>query len=150
MIFKLLQNPFIKARDCVEAKNLLHFHIRYIEKPSMWMIVCYQCCCFVFLLSTCLENWDILLFILFFLWFDFCWLLAWKAVSTRKIYFSRRHSYSSSTRNWTFLPEKREWIFRWKVHIHPLLHENMQEKVHIIHPFMHFFLYLLLLERSVC
>ena len=66
MIFKLLQNPFIKARDCVEAKNLLHFHIDYIEKPSMWMIVCCQCCCFVLLLSTCLENRDILLFILFF------------------------------------------------------------------------------------
>ena len=63
---------------------------------------------------------------------------------------SRRGTSRSSTRNWSFPPVKSTLIFRSKVHIHPLLPGNMQEKVHIIHLFMHFFLYLLLLSRSVC
>ena len=60
----------------------------------------------------------------------------------------RRGTSRSSTRNWTFLPEKYEKICREKVHIHPLFHRNMQEKVHFIQYFMHFFLYLLPFNQS--
>ena len=65
MIFQFVQNPFIKAKDRVDTKNLSHSHIEYSKKPPMKKIGCLKDYIFRILLTIYLENMRILLFILF-------------------------------------------------------------------------------------
>lgn len=42
MTFLFIQNPFIKAKDKADTKNLLHFHIKHSKKAQIQVIDYYK------------------------------------------------------------------------------------------------------------
>ena len=65
MVFLFLKNPFIKAGELVDTKNLLHSYIGYSKRTLIWMIGCCYDSLLDVLLSACLKNAYISSFILF-------------------------------------------------------------------------------------
>ena len=65
MIFKFTQNPFIKARDSMNTKNLLHFHIEYFPKATIQAIDYHKDFHFLYSLAIYLKNSYISFFIPF-------------------------------------------------------------------------------------